>query len=747
MSSQRSSILNTLGLNQMSYRGRVNKVYFSDPSTDFYIFLADDLNKSGKTKVKGNIFSPRIFAGVEFEVTEFEWEKSPQYGSTMVAKRVRPILDTSESREHCLKGACASLGALNASKLVDYLYKQKVDFLDAMDGPKSPFDGITTMDEAAARLAWVEWRRFRSYSRAAYELTSLGLPSSKIKEIYETLGPDTVDKIAANPYSLALTDGVGFPLADNIALKQGFDTDSQDRIASILEYLLEKAASMQGHLYVERGKLARVLRDLPRRENVPGYGRSLTNHDIDMALEDRETKGRVVLEGDKVYLSHNHELEVNCVKLFRGLQGSSNLNIDVDVFLKEYERIYGISFSAQQSAAVHALNVTKTLLLTGLPGTGKSTVTKALVRLFQKAKISFTLMAPTGIAAKRLSTVVGESAGTIHRTLGYSPDGSWEYNSYNLFVTDAVVIDEASMIDQNLLYHLLSSLKPETIVVFVGDHAQLPSVGAGNVLHDMISSGVITRVHLTEIFRQNHASDIVLNAHRINAGEDLVLGDPTDKNTDFRFVQMDSPQEIVHGMLHVVNALRKASEKSDLTFQVLSPTYKGDLGVDRLNRDIKELLNPMMSQHELQVGRTSYREDDRLMVVKNHYSLEVFNGEVGKLYRIDQKGKKMYLKIFDEPSDRILEVPFSDIKSLTKLAYAVTIHKIQGQEFDYIVMPFHESFSVQLQRNLLYTAITRAKKKVFVFGQYKALRKAIRNDSVTQRNTDFARRLSEALGD
>lgn len=735
---------NTIGLtSSVTFRGRVKKIYFSDEETDFYIFLAEDLDslRAKAKKVKGYFFNPRIHPGVEFEV-EGGWETHPKYGPTFVAKSASAVYHTNEAKETYLSAQLPSCGPVCASKILS-----KLGYDDAFDILDNDPDRLKTLDFLNERKAMAiaqEWRESRSYGNVATQLLGMGIPSRLVKKIFSELGSETIEIVTDNPYTLSLADGVDFPLADKIALNMGFAPDSDFRIASILEYLLELASRQRGHLYLEKGDLVKSLNRLPRKKKIKPFGRSLGRNDIDKALAEREKKERVVIDGDRVYLKWNYHVEHSCAEMLSKFAGDHDLGVDTDEFIEEYERIYKIQFSDEQSEAIKALNENKVLLLTGLPGTGKTTLTKALVRLFKQAGKKFKLVSPTGIAAKRLSTVVGEDAGTIHRTLGYKGEGKWEYDENRKYVIDAVIVDEFSMVDQNLLYRFLSALKKDTILVFVGDNAQLPSVGAGNVLHEMIKSDVIRRVHLTQIFRQEGASDIVVNAHRINSGEDLIISDPTDKSTDFRFIARDNPGEIVDGILHVVDKLYHGD--SDATFQVLSPTYKGPLGVDLLNEQIKSLLNPLRHQQEVSLGGNHFREDDRVMVVENNYKLDVFNGEIGKLYRIDRKGKKLRTKVFDEPKDRLLDVPYSQAKRIMVLAYAMTCHKAQGQEWDYVIFPFHEMFSIQLQRNLLYTAVTRAKKKVFVFGQWKALRRAIHNDEVVQRNTAFAERLRKLIG-
>lgn len=728
----------------VTVRGKVRKVYFRDPDTDFYIFLADDTQnpRQAPIKMKGHFFSPRIYQGVEIEVRG-EWEVHPKYGRTLVVSESRPITDTREARAHYMVAQLPSLGALNAQRILEYLGDGPPDPFDIIDQNPDILYEVPRIPEGLIAVVIREWREAREFGNVASALMSMGVPTSAIKKVFTEYGDATLDIIRNNPYALALVEGITFKQADKIALGQGFSPDSDFRIASILEYMLEVASKQRGHLYLEKESMVTALNRLPRTERVAPFGRVLGQKDLDKALEDRVNKDRVKIDANRVYLAWNHYVEEASAQMLAQLATPHNLGIDTDSFIAEYERIYKIKFSEEQEEAIKALNENKVLLLTGLPGTGKSTVSKALVRLFKRTGKKFMLMSPTGIAAKRLATVVGEEAGTIHRSLGYTVDGEWKYGEDNKLNVEAVLVDEVSMLDQTLLYRLLQALKPETILVLVGDNAQLPSVGAGNVLYELVSSEAIKRVHLTQIYRQEGASDIILNAHRINRGEELVISDPTKKQTDFRFVEMDSPKDIIRAIQHVVKKLYDS--QNGITYQVLSPTYKGHLGVSLLNEVIKEMINPIKFQQEIVLGQKTFREEDRVIVVKNNYKLHVFNGEVGKIYQIDRRKKKVRVKLFDTPEDRLVEMTYDQARTMLMLAYAMTIHRVQGQEFDYVVMPFHEQFSIQLQRNLLYTAVTRAKKKVFIFGQWKALSKAIRNDEVARRNTWLSQRIEEAF--
>jgi exodeoxyribonuclease V alpha subunit len=368
-----------------------------------------------------------------------------------------------------------------------------------------------------------------------------------------------------------------------------------------------------------------------------------------------------------------------------------------------------------------------------LPGTGKTTILKALVEISNKENLKVDLMCPTGIAAKKLSEVCEFDAKTIHKTLGF--DGiSWAKNEENTLNSDIIIIDEFSMVDQYVLYRILKATPQhkDFIMVFVGDHAQLPSVAPGNVLRELISDFRIPHVNLTKIFRQEEASDIILNAHVINNGS----GQLVNRKGDFLFQHIDEHHNILITLENLVTKLK------DKEFQVLSPTYKGMLGVTNINNRLQDLLNPItLDTKEFKSHDYNFRTGDRIMVIKNDYQNEVYNGEQGILRDIFFSSKQLEIEI----NNKIIHYYFNDAYNNIVLDYARTIHKVQSQEYDYVVMPFVKEFSIQLQRNLLYTAVTRAKKKVVIIGHTEALEKAIKNDDIIRRNTLFSERLDREL--
>jgi len=407
------------------------------------------------------------------------------------------------------------------------------------------------------------------------------------------------------------------------------------------------------------------------------------------------------------------------------LMEPSPLTVDFNAFLADYEATNGLKLSEQQQLALNTLLTNKVLVITGAPGTGKTTVLRAFVALFNTLNLSYSLVAPTGIAAKRLGYVTGTPATTVHRALGY--DGfRWPERELE---SDAVILDEMSMVDQELLYRLLSSLKLGSYLVVVGDDDQLPSVGPGNVLRELIASKVPT-VRLEHVFRQAETSDIILAAHKIRKGESpLTL--PKKENTEFSFMPI-SDERVIATL--IVKMARKLKDRKD-PFQVISPKYDGVVGVNNLNLLLRDELNPDVGQPSCEILGFHTRVGDRLMVVKNDYKLGIYNGDMGKLEYIDHDNLAIKIYGVGNTEDLVVKIPKDDAPHMLKLAYAVTVHKFQGEEIGTVILPIVRSQGRMLQRNLLYTAITRSRSKVWLLGDAEAVSKAVENNIVVKRNT------------
>lgn len=728
----------------MELRGTVKRIIYANPETNYYVFTLEDAQDSRSLKkAKGNFLLDTPFPGQDV-VLQGDWEDT-KYGPTFGATAFEPgALDTTEGIQKYLVNYVKGVGAVTAKRLVDHF---GTDTLDVLTNDPERLEEVPNMNRVQRETLAEEWATYNEYRGIAIHLLNLDLPSSVVKRIYDTWGSEVMKRIDENPYSLMEIRGVGFTLADRVALAQGVAPDSPFRIGACIEYTLKSASQGPGHLYMEAPQLVGEVYRLIRRNEITGFGRELDTSDIKEALKSLKERERIVVEDGAIYLTELHFYESQTARMMANLMGNHDkFPVDVEEFISDYETNHSIEFSEEQREAIRLLRDHKVLLVTGLPGTGKTTLTKALVAMFNTQNLQYQLMSPTGIAAKKLANVVGVQAATIHRALGYRGKGQeWIFNAQNKLPVDAVIVDEVSMVDQQVMYRLLSALNEDTILVLVGDHAQLPSVGAGNVLHELMRSKRVPMSQLSQIFRQEEASDIIINAHRINAGQMPVLGNPTDSKTDFRFISRDRDSEILEGILKVVEGLQKGAAQGT-TFQVLSTRWKGDLGVNHLNEEIREVLNPLVSQRERGFkGGMKLREGDRVMVTSNDYEKGVFNGEVGTVTEIDIRNNEINVRIRDANSAKLVHVPFNEVPDLLNLAFCITIHKSQGMGYDYVIMPFIDRFSIQLQRNLLYTAVTRASKKVFMFGDWSAVLKAVGNNEVVNRNTVLAERISGEL--
>lgn len=717
-------------------RVRVDKLFFEDESTSFYIFRGMDLDQEGKSrKVKGNFPGLTLEEDLELEL-DGEWNRHPDYGPTFQVDQFDPVLDSCSGIRAYLTTQVDGIRTLDASRLVDQFGTDTIERLEGGGDRISDVPGWS--DEKCDEIA-VAWQTHCDRQGVTHKLESEGLRPDQIEDVASVFGDRLDDILEQHPYRLMEVESIPFGLIDRMARHQ-HDVGREDRrrlegmtLASCRDY------SRKGHLFVERGQLPDVMESWSKRQDTPTVRSRVVDQRIDGVIEVLTDRDQLVEEGGRLYLPDDHRYEHESARHLVRLMGEAERDVEVATFLDEYESAHRLEFSDQQREALHALNEHKVLLVTGAAGTGKTTLVKAMTELVDRADQSYELWTPTGIAAKRLQDVTNTRASTVHRALGY--DGSsWSYGDHQRYPVEVVVCDEVSMISQDVFYHLVSSLRDDATLVLVGDPSQLPSVGAGHVLQELIRSDEVCRIHLDHIFRQEAASDIVINAHRINEGEPLELNDPRDSETDFKFFEMSDKSAIREGLLSVVERLFESDR--DHTFQVISPTYDTPIGVDRLNQEIRDRLNPDTGHvKSVKIGDRLYREGDRVMIVQNNYQLSVFNGEMGKLMGINRGDEELQVKLFDEPVNKFVDLDYDVAEDLLDLAYAISCHKSQGQEFDHILFPFHTAFHIQLQRNLLYTSLTRAQDRAFVFGERDALHRAIRNNRTERRNTIFGDRI------
>ena len=575
------------------------------------------------------------------------------------------------------------------------------------------------------------WEKQKDIKNVMLFLQGFGVSTAYAAKIYRQYGKESIDKVKENPYRLADDIwGIGFKTADGIARKMGYEMNDERRLRSGLIYTLNQLAD-EGHCYAEEQQLIATARQLLEADEE--CIRTAMTHAIE--TED------LMLDGTGIYLPPFYYAECGTANRLSTLVHTKEVGsiFTVRFDLAKLQRETGIEYDEVQVEAIRQAIASKVMVLTGGPGTGKTTTTKAIIAALQSAGMRILLAAPTGRAAKRMSEATGMEAKTIHRLLEYNPQDGYKRNDENPLEGDALIVDECSMIDIILMNNLTKALPTTMRLVLVGDIDQLPSVGAGNVLRDIIDSGVIPVVRLTRIFRQAQSSRIVMSAHAINRGcfPDISNG----QHTDFFFMKQEEPEKVAETIVSLVrDRLPKAYRQPTANIQVLTPMQRGVVGAANLNMALQQALN--YNTAALVRGGYTYKEGDRVMQLRNNYDKDVYNGDLGYVHSVDMEERTLTVD-FD---GQLVEYEVSELDELT-LAYATTIHKSQGSEYPIVVMPVLMTHYVMLQRNLIYTGITRAKKICVLVGQTKALAYAIHNMKVLKRNTRLKERLAPTATD
>ena len=575
------------------------------------------------------------------------------------------------------------------------------------------------------------WEKQKDIKNVMLFLQGFGVSTAYAAKIYRQYGKESIDKVKENPYRLADDIwGIGFKTADGIARKMGYEMNDERRLRSGLIYTLNQLAD-EGHCYAEEEQLIATARQLLEADE------ECIHTAMTHAIETED----LMLDGTGIYLPPFYYAECGTANRLSTLVHTKEVGsiFTVRFDLAKLQRETGIEYDEVQVEAIRQAIASKVMVLTGGPGTGKTTTTKAIIAALQSAGMRILLAAPTGRAAKRMSEATGMEAKTIHRLLEYNPQDGYKRNDENPLEGDALIVDECSMIDIILMNNLTKALPTTMRLVLVGDIDQLPSVGAGNVLRDIIDSGVIPVVRLTRIFRQAQSSRIVMSAHAINRGcfPDISNG----QHTDFFFMKQEEPEKVAETIVSLVrDRLPKAYRQPTANIQVLTPMQRGVVGAANLNMALQQALN--YNTAALVRGGYTYKEGDRVMQLRNNYDKDVYNGDLGYVHSMDMEERTLTVD-FD---GQLVEYEVSELDELT-LAYATTIHKSQGSEYPIVVMPVLMTHYVMLQRNLIYTGITRAKKICVLVGQTKALAYAIHNMKVLKRNTRLKERLAPTATD
>ena len=730
-------------------KGYVEHIVYRNEDNGYTVFHLN--NEDGEVTCVGNF---HFIEEGELLRMEGEYTTHKLYGLQFAVQtsEVCEPEDLVSIERYLGSGAIKGVGAALAGRIVK---KFREDTFRIIEEEPERLAEVKGISERKAREIAVQAEEKKDLRRAMIYLQKYGISTTLAAKIYQQYGRNVYRIIEENPYRLADdVAGVGFKTADEIAAKVGIHTDSDYRIRSGIFYTLMQSIG-EGHVYLLKDALTwRAGRLLEVEiDNIEKYL-------MDLAME-KKVVLKEAEDGVRVYSSRFYYMELNVAKMLHDLNISEEVSRErLLERLGKIEDATGLFLDEMQRKAVMEAAKQGILVLTGGPGTGKTTTINAMIRLFESEGMTILLAAPTGRAAKRMTETTGYEASTIHRLLEVSGNpeeeaiGGFQRNEENPLDTDVLIIDEVSMVDLPLMNALLKAVMPGTRLILVGDQNQLPSVGPGSVLKDIIASGCFPVVMLTKIFRQAGESDIVVNAHKINRGEPVILD---NKSRDFFFLKRQEPNVIISVMLTLIQKkLPKYVNAGIYDIQVMTPMRKGLLGVERLNQILQQYLNPPSPEKsEREYADRLFREGDKVMQIKNNYQLEwkiqtkygltvdkgqgVFNGDMGVVREINTYEETITVE-YDE--HRQVIYPYSMMDEL-ELAYAITVHKSQGSEYPAVVIPLLQGPRQLYHRNLLYTAVTRAKKCVTLVGSEAVFQEMIRNNQDQKRNTSLAERIRE----
>jgi exodeoxyribonuclease V alpha subunit len=717
---------------EQTLEGTLEKIVFQNAETQWTVARLQSRDRRGLVTIVGNLLGVQAGAALRLRG---RWIVDRKYGEQFKVDTYQTVTPaTVRGIERYLgSGLVHGIGPELAKRIVGVFGTETLEVIEKEPRRLVEVEGIGKVRAERIRESL---REQRGVQEVMVFLQGYGVSSAYAARILRVYGAGAIAIVRENPYRLALDIwGIGFRTADAIAQKLGIEKTSPARAeAGVLHVLGELVED--GHVHVPEHAL------LAEAEKTLEVGPELISPAIDRLVHE----GRVIREelgdrGDCLYLRPLHEAEVRAAAGVRRLLSAPALPLvlDVDKALAWFESQRGLTLATQQREAIRAAVTDKVVVVTGGPGTGKTTIVNAILDILEKKGRRIALCAPTGRAAKRLAETTGRSAGTIHRLLEWNPQsGHFERGLEKPLGIDVLIVDEASMIDVPLMASLVEAVPTAAQLVLVGDVDQLPSVGPGRVLHDVISSRAASVVRLTEIFRQAAASSIIVAAHRVNRGEMPDLS--AREGSDFYFLSRDEPSAVLATVCEVVaeRIPRRFGLDPLVDVQVLTPMHRGEVGAQRLNAELQARLNPPREGvRQLVRGSRTMRAGDRVMQLKNDYDKEVFNGDVGRIVEVVGEGGLVV-----EIDGRRIPYDAGELDQLIH-AYALSVHKSQGSEYPAVVVPITTQHFMLLQRNLLYTALTRGKRLVVLIGSRKALFMAVRNDDTRQRWTWLSRRISE----
>ena len=713
-------------------KGIVKTITFHNEENGYTVAKVEIEGRKRPVAVTGYV---KLLTEGETVVFNGYWVDDPKYGRQFKFHSYETVVPSSlEGIKRFLASKFIyGIGPVLAERIVDKFGEDTVKILDESPERMLKVKGITRKKLDEIKIGWARHKHIRDIM---IFLQTHDISPAYASRIYDKYRDETIDKMRSNPYRL-IEDirGIGFIKADNVATKLGIAKDSYERIRAGIMYCLNDFVD-NGHIYVP---LVQLVETAAEMLDCDASGVL----DVIRILKKRS---EVIANEERVYRTDLFKCESELSQLLKLVEstprpGQIPLKSEIKGMVDEVEKHRGISFAPLQREAIIKASLSNMFVLTGGPGTGKTTTVLGIIDIFRKLKLSVMLCAPTGRAAKRLSETTGCEAKTIHRLLEYNPhSGGFSKNQGDPLGTHAVILDEASMVDTVLMRDFMRAVSPYTTLVIVGDVDQLPSIGPGNVLRDIINSGTVPTVRLTEIFRQASTSRIVKSAHLINSGK-MPFTD-NDRYGNFFFKKISDPVQISSTIVDMVS--RRLPGRYGFNpfgdIQVISPMHKSETGVSNLNALLQERLNPFKpTAPEVRKGDWTFRRGDKVMQIRNNYDKMVFNGDIGRIAQIDPSNAVMVVQ-FEEP----VEYAFSELDDLVP-AYAISVHKSQGSEFRCVVMPVTTQHYIMLKRNLIYTAVTRARELVVLIGDVKALAIAVHNDQVSERFTSLKERLMGSL--
>ena len=749
----------------MKIRCVVERITYQNPENGYTILKCRVKDYADLVPVIGNLLDVNVGSVL---LVEGSWKVDSKYGRQFVAESWEETLPATVygMEKYLGSGLIKGVGPKFASRIVQ---KYGVDTFTVIEDHVERLIEVEGIGRKRVQMIAESWERQKEIKNVMLFLQEHGVSTSFAAKIYKQYGNESISVVKENPYRLADDIwGIGFKTADQIAVKLGFEKNSFVRLRSGIMYTLSELGN-DGHVYAEKKQLIRAACELLEAEEesiVMTMDEMLKTEDLiqEKTIVKTDENGNAA---DAVYLPPFYYAEIGVAgklkrlaaapatdrlwtRLMKAREESGNRELSVDV--EAIEKKVGMTYDNVQRDAIRQAATAKVMVLTGGPGTGKTTTTHGIISAYKAYGLKILLAAPTGRAAKRMTEATGLEAKTIHRLLECKPPEGYQKNEEDPLEGDVLIVDECSMIDIVLMNSLLKAIPQNMRLILVGDIDQLPSVGAGNVLRDIIDSGSFPVIRLTRIFRQAQTSRIIMNAHRINEGKmpDISNG----RDTDFFFMENEDAEAAVLQIVELVKTkLPRFYHVDPKQIQVLTPMQRGVVGATSLNLALQEAVNPtehevfmrgrgavMMPKDTLRRSGFAFRAEDKVMQIKNNYDKEVFNGDIGIIASVDAEGRTLKVS-FD---NRTVEYDATELDELVH-AYATTIHKSQGSEYPIVVMPVLMNHYVMLQRNLLYTGITRAKKVLVIVGTKRALSYAVRNVTVINRNTLLKERLAAGI--